>query len=89
MDYNESSRLGGGWLGPFPYWDNGRVTNDPVVGTNGLGGPAPGTYTFTLQLRVEPRYHDLHAVGKNNFNWPKHAGQWITRTWKIHVYTCQ
>ena len=42
VDFKESSRVAGGWLGPYPYWDNGRVTANPVVGTNSLGEPTAG-----------------------------------------------
>jgi hypothetical protein len=89
VDSTESTRLGGGWLGPYPYWDNGRVTRDPVLGTNVLPGPTPGIYTFTLQIRVDPRYPDITAVGQKDFDWPKHAGRWVTRTWHIHAYDCR
>jgi hypothetical protein len=89
IGYQESSRLAGGWLGPYPYWDNGAVTSDPVVGTNSLGEPTPGIYPFTLQLRVDSRYPDIGAIGLHNFDWPTHANQWITHTWNIHVYACR
>lgn len=88
VDSHESYRLGGGWIGPYPYWDMGRVTSESVVGTNSLSEPTAGTYTFTLQLRVDPRYPDIGAIGQNNFDWPKHAGKWVTQSWTIRVFNC-
>lgn len=85
----ESEAHGGGWIGPFPYWDRGEIREDPVVGTNSLAAPIRGTYTFVLQLRVDPRYPDLAAVGRNDFAWPKHAGRWVSFTTRIHVFDCR
>lgn len=88
VDSRESARLGGGWIGPYPYWDKGEVTTEGVLGTNRLSEPTLGTYVFILQLRVDPRYPDIRVGGQKNFDWAWHAGEWITRTWKIHVYRC-
>jgi hypothetical protein len=95
IGYPESLRLGGGWIGPYRYWDRGEVTTRAVevttglvVFTNSLSEPTVGTCTFTLQLRVDSRYPDIHAVGRADFDSPKHADQWVTQTTKIQVYRC-
>lgn len=68
------------------YWDSGTLAQARDIYEKTEYPAHTGTYTFVLELKVDPGYADI-GVGPNAF-WPRHTGRWVARTWKIRVFTC-